>query len=87
VLVVATVGATLYTRFPHLLPGGRAAEAPADVAPFVAPDDRAGRFRCEGKAYCSQMTSCEEAKFCLDNCPGVKIDGDGDGIPCERQHC
>jgi len=25
--------------------------------------------------------------FYLRNCPGVEIDGDGDGIPCERPHC
>ncbi|MDD2882637.1 MAG: excalibur calcium-binding domain-containing protein [Rhodoferax sp.] len=33
------------------------------------------------------MTSCPEAKFFLSHCPGVKIDGDGDGIPCENQLC
>lgn len=27
------------------------------------------------------MSSCEEATFYLKNCPGTKIDGDGDGIP------
>ncbi|MDO2950005.1 excalibur calcium-binding domain-containing protein [Aeromonas simiae] len=31
------------------------------------------------------MGSYEEAKFYLDNCPGTKMDGDGDGVPCERQ--
>ncbi len=45
------------------------------------------RFRCQGKIYCSEMTSCAEAKFYLKNCPGVKIDGDNDGVPCERQWC
>ncbi|MCU0805033.1 MAG: excalibur calcium-binding domain-containing protein [Burkholderiales bacterium] len=33
------------------------------------------------------MTSCAEATFFLSNCPGVKMDGDGDGIPCEEQWC
>jgi hypothetical protein len=33
------------------------------------------------------MSSCEEAKFFLLNCPGTKMDGDGDGIPCEQQWC
>lgn len=42
-------------------------------------------FTCQGKIHCSQMSSCEEASFYLRNCPGVKIDGDGDGRPCERQ--
>ena len=45
------------------------------------------KFRCEGKRYCSEMTSCQEATFYLNNCPGVEIDGDRDGIPCESQWC
>lgn len=45
------------------------------------------RFRCDGRTHCSQMTSCEEAKFFLKNCPGTKMDGDNDGIPCEQQLC
>jgi cold shock CspA family protein len=44
-------------------------------------------YSCQGKVYCSEMTSCEEATFYLHNCPGTEIDGDGDGIPCERQWC
>ena len=44
-------------------------------------------FRCKGKRYCSQMTSCKEARFYLKNCPNVKIDGDHDGVPCESQWC
>lgn len=44
-------------------------------------------FRCDGRTHCSQMTSCAEARFFLDNCPGVKMDGNRDGIPCERQWC
>ncbi|MDE2370234.1 MAG: excalibur calcium-binding domain-containing protein [Burkholderiales bacterium] len=44
-------------------------------------------FRCDGRTYCSQMSSCAEAKFFLSNCPGVKMDGDHDGIPCEEQWC
>jgi hypothetical protein len=45
------------------------------------------RFTCDGRKYCSEMTSCEEAMFFLKNCPGVKMDGDNNGIPCERQWC
>lgn len=44
-------------------------------------------FECRGKRYCSEMSSCEEATFYLRNCPGVEIDGDGDGVPCESQWC
>ena len=45
------------------------------------------RFKCDGRTYCSQMTSCAEATFFVQNCPGVKMDGDHDGVPCERQWC
>jgi len=45
------------------------------------------RHRCDGRTRCSQMTSCEEATFFIRNCPGTKMDGDGDGVPCERQWC
>jgi cold shock CspA family protein len=46
------------------------------------------QFRCEtGKTHCSQMRSCAEATFYIRNCPGTEMDGDGDGVPCERQFC
>ncbi len=44
-------------------------------------------FTCEGKHYCSEMTSCKEARFYLKNCPDTEMDGDNDGVPCERQWC
>lgn len=45
------------------------------------------KYTCSGKVYCSEMTSCEEAIFYQRNCPGTRMDGDGDGIPCESQWC
>ena len=45
------------------------------------------RYSCQGKIHCSEMTSCEEAMFYQHNCPATKMDGDGDGIPCESQWC
>ncbi|MDX8130234.1 cold shock domain-containing protein [Methylomonas sp. OY6] len=45
------------------------------------------KFTCEGKTRCTQMTSCEEAMFYLNNCPGSVTDGDNDGRPCEDQWC
>jgi cold shock CspA family protein len=50
-------------------------------------DEDFSGFRCEGKQYCSEMTSCKEARFYLKNCPNVKVDGDNDGTPCESQWC
>lgn len=45
----------------------------------------ASQFRCDGRQHCSQMTSYDEAVFFLRNCPGTKMDGDRDGVPCEEQ--
>jgi hypothetical protein len=66
---------------------------PADVAaPSSAVIPQRGtlsavQFKCDGRTYCSQMTSCEEATFFLRNCPGVRMDGNNDGVPCEKQWC
>ncbi len=45
------------------------------------------KYQCEGKRKCSEMNSCEEALFYLQNCPGTIMDGDNDSIPCENQLC
>jgi hypothetical protein len=52
-----------------------------------AASDARSPYECDGRTHCSQMTSCEEAEFFLANCPGVKMDGGGDGVPCEKQWC
>lgn len=36
------------------------------------------------KKRCSEMTSCEEARHYLTQCGIKTLDGDGDGIPCEK---
>ncbi len=43
------------------------------------------QYHCAGKVHCSEMDSCEEARYYLHHCSGVKIDGDGDGMPCEQR--
>ena len=45
------------------------------------------KFSCAGKTRCGEMTSCKEAIYYLKNCPGTVMDGDNDGLPCERQWC
>jgi endonuclease YncB( thermonuclease family) len=41
-------------------------------------------FKCAGKTLCGQMTSCAEAKFYLTQCGLTRLDGDHDGVPCEK---
>jgi hypothetical protein len=55
--------------------------------PTTMPTVPEGRFKCDGRIYCSQMTSCAEATYFLQNCPGTKMDGNNDGTPCEKQWC
>ena len=38
---------------------------------------------CVGKRTCTQMRSCEEARFYLSSCGVRSLDRDGDGVPCE----
>lgn len=77
VVVVLALGYSQYQRFmtPTL-----SAPTSTSAAPTAA-------FRCDGRTHCSEMTSCAEATFFLRNCPNVKMDGDGDGVPCEMQWC
>ena len=63
------------------------AATPAAAGGARAAPGGLGVFSCDGRTHCSQMTSCAEAKYFLANCPGVKMDGDRDGIPCEEQWC
>jgi hypothetical protein len=55
--------------------------------PASTTQSSASNFRCDGRTYCSQMTSCAEATFFIQNCPGTKMDGNNDGVPCESQWC
>jgi hypothetical protein len=71
----------------------RAAEAarqttqPHATSQAVSPAATVSGFTCDGRTYCSQMTSCAEAKYFLAHCPGVKMGGNRDGTPCEQQWC
>lgn len=96
VLVLAVLGA----GYKYLLPRVNTANTPpvplADAnsltsrAPTAGADSIASSglsFQCDGRRYCSQMTSCDEAKYFLRNCPNTEMDGDHDGVPCESQWC
>jgi hypothetical protein len=60
-----------------LLPAG-----PAPAQP--RPADPPATFRCGERRYCSEMRSCAEAMFHFRVCGLHRLDGDGDGVPCER---
>lgn len=70
-------------------PADTASAPPSAAAAAVvpAPPLVVAGFRCDGRTRCSQMNSCAEATYFLQHCPGVEMDGDRDGRPCERQWC
>ena len=39
--------------------------------------------RCGEKRFCKEMSSCDEARYFLTVCGVKKLDGNGDGTPCE----
>nr|WP_235661078.1 excalibur calcium-binding domain-containing protein [Candidatus Hamiltonella defensa] len=42
------------------------------------------QWTCGAKRTCSQMTSCEEARFYLKQCGLSGLDRNQDGVPCEK---
>jgi cold shock CspA family protein len=82
ILVVVGVAAFIYRKIPIKEFDSTPVESGEVETAAVEPTEH---FQCQGKVWCSEMTSYEEAVFYLRNCPGTKMDGDGDGIPCENQ--
>jgi cold shock CspA family protein len=85
-LLVAAVGAYGYKSFSTRVSRLSEPTPKVEVA-APAPIPAATSFRCDGRTHCSQMTSCEEATYFLRNCPGTQMDGNNDGVPCEKQWC
>jgi cold shock CspA family protein len=85
--LVVAVGVWGYGRFQAGLQRGDLEHAPAAPArPLAAVPSDPG-FQCDGRTHCSQMRSCAEATWFINHCPGTKMDGNHDGVPCEQQWC
>lgn len=63
--------------------GARVSRTSAAAAPVLVAT-ASGGFTCSGKRYCREMGSCAEARFYLTQCGLSRLDGDGDGVPCEK---
>ena len=70
----------------NVCPTSASASAPAPASPAASAPTAttSGGFTCAGKRYCREMTSCEEAKFYLTTCGVGSLDGNKDGVPCEK---
>jgi hypothetical protein len=91
-MVIGSLGLFAYQRAHR--PGPPPPTSAPDPAGFEQPvkleaeaSAPAPDFHCDGRTRCAEMSSCEEAVYFLHHCPGVKMDGDGDDIPCEDQWC
>ena len=60
---------------------------PIHSPPPAVPHPTAAQYVCDGRTHCSQMRSCEEAIYFIQHCPNTKMDGNNDGVPCEKQWC
>lgn len=72
--------------YPPAAPPQRQSFSASPVPPPMA-TPRASGFQCGTKTVCRQMTSCEEARYFLTQCGVGSLDGDNDGVPCERGPC
>jgi endonuclease YncB( thermonuclease family) len=57
-------------------------QASRAAKPQVSSTEQAA-LSCGAKRTCKQMQDCAEARFYLDTCGLTRLDGDGDGVPCE----
>ena len=87
VLVVGAIATYGYYEFTQRQKRHALAEQPAVPTADNAARPAHATFKCDGRTHCSQMTSCAEATWFINNCPGTRMDGDEDGVPCERQWC
>jgi len=44
------------------------------------------RFHCDTRKFCAEMTSCDEARYFLQNCPLSDLNRDGE-TDCEKRWC
>lgn len=80
VLVIIGLGITIYQK----MNTPQESES-LQVQNVVSSPQPQQNFSCDGREHCSQMRSYEEAVYFNQHCPNTKMDGDGDGIPCESQ--
>ena len=86
-VLVGGVGAYGYNHFAQAQKRRALASQPPTSTAEITDLRTPGAFRCDGRTHCSQMTSCSEAKWFINNCPGTMMDGNNDGTPCEQQWC
>ncbi|GAC1603702.1 MAG: hypothetical protein NVS3B2_08420 [Ramlibacter sp.] len=93
IVLLAVLGWYGWGKYEERAKADRAAERSARTATKAMPaaaKAAAGSVNfltCDGRNSCTQMTSCDEAKFFVQNCPGMGREGNREGTTCEQQWC
>ncbi len=83
-LVLALIGAAVwfgYRHFEHPILEWLGLETPKVVR--VLP----GQYACEPGKFCSQLKSCDEARYYARYCGPLRMEGELDGRSCEQRWC
>ena len=64
--------------------GGQRLAQRAPVTTPLASNAASTSYSCSIRKTCGQMSSCAEAQFHLNECGNRRLDGDNDGVPCEK---
>ena len=93
ILVLAALGWYGWGKYDAKVRAERAAAAAAGPSRKAAPipakagDPGVSFFTCDGRNSCTQMRSCEEARYFVRNC-GINNGASGEGAAsCESQWC
>lgn len=93
ILLLAAFGWIGWGKYQEHAKADRAAERVERLSPKALSSSEKGAagsvsfVTCDGRNSCVQMTSCEEAKFFVKNCPGMNREGNREGTSCEQQWC
>ncbi|QOW20450.1 cold shock domain-containing protein [Lysobacter ciconiae] len=83
ILTACALAAIAFVAYTHYFQ-----ETQTPVAAITSATSSSGMpYKCDGRTMCSEMRSCSEATYFLEHCPNTKMDGNGDGVPCEQQWC
>lgn len=93
ILVLAALGWYAWGKYQGYVKAEQAREAADTASRKVAPaptrmtDPGVSFFTCDGRNSCTQMRSCEEARYFVRNC-GINNGASGEGAAsCESQWC
>ena len=89
IVLLVIIAGIAWAGYAKLRPGGSVVrtEVATRTGAIEPAADTASVFRCDGRTRCPQMRSCAEATYFVQHCPNTKMDGNNDGVPCERQWC